>query len=118
MKTLRILIVTAVLSSLLGGCMLVVDGEGHANPGAHWGYAHGASADVGAKDRALAQMVRSRFDEDSLVHAAAISVHSHDGNVILEGMVNSSETLGRAVDLASSTPGVRSVICELTLIRK
>ena len=44
--------------------------------------------------------------------------HSHDGNVILEGMVNSSETLGRAVDLASLTPGVQSVICELTLTRK
>ena len=112
MNTLRNLIMTGALLTLLSGCVLVVpnDSDDHG----HW---HRSYSNSDVSDRDLAQAVRASLDGDSQTHAAAISVNAHDGDITLQGTVDNAAVLGRAVALAASTRGVQKVICELVILK-
>lgn len=110
MNTVRNLIITGALITLLGGCVLVVPNDGDSG---HW---HHRYDDSNANDRDIAQAVRASLDGDTQTKAAAISVNSHDGEVTLQGTVNNAAVLGRAVALAAGTPGVKKVISELVIL--
>jgi osmotically-inducible protein OsmY len=113
LNTLRTFVTATALISLLSGCVLVVpndDDSGHV----HWNHDY---SDSQSRDRDLAQAVRDSLNSDSLTHAAAISVRSHQGDITLQGTVDNADVLGRAVALAAGTPGVQKVICELVMLK-
>ena len=60
-------------------------------------------------DAALTASVKSKLAEDTTVSAARISVESMKGVVQLSGFATSTAEKQRAVELARSTKGVRSV---------
>lgn len=110
MNTLRNLLMTGALITVLGGCVLVVPNDGDSG---HW---HHHYNDGTASDRDIAQAVRASLDGDAQTKAAAISVNSHDGEVTLQGTVDNAAVLGRAVALAAATPGVKKVVSELVIL--
>ena len=63
------------------------------------------------RDRALAAQVRAHLFQVSGLDTPAIRVHSESGHVSLEGAVFGPEWAARAIEAASSVPGVRRVVC-------
>jgi cytidylate kinase len=63
------------------------------------------------RDRALAAQVRAHLFQVSGLDTPAIRVRSESGHVSLEGTVFGPEWEARAIDAASSVPGVRRVVC-------
>ena len=57
--------------------------------------------------------IRAKFVEDSVVHVGEVGVTTLNGNVRLTGMVNSDRERQRAVQIARSEKGVRSVSNEI-----
>ena len=114
MNTLRNLLLIGLLASLLGGCVLALSGNDNPHPG-HWD--HDYYSDSSQGDRSLAEAVRKRFDSHSETRDAAISIHSHDGNITLQGTVTDPATVGQAVALAAGTSGVQKVICEIVVLK-
>lgn len=113
MKILRNLVLIGVVTALMGGCVLAIDGD---NPHGHWDHDYYSHSDQ--TDRDLAQAVRNSLNNNPQTRAAAISVYSRDGDITLQGTVNDSTVLGQAVTLAAATPGVQKVICEIVVLKK
>jgi cytidylate kinase len=63
------------------------------------------------RDRALAAQVRAHLLQISGLDTPAIRVRSEKGLVSLEGTVFGPEWEARAIEAASSVPGVRRVVC-------
>lgn len=114
MNILRNLLLIGLLASMLGGCVLAFSGDGEPHHG-HW--EHDYYSDSSTSDRDLAQAVRKSFDGNNQTRDAAISIHSHDGNITLQGTVNDPAIVGQAVALASGTSGVRQVTCEIVVLK-
>jgi len=63
------------------------------------------------RDRALTAQVRAQLWQISGLDTPAIRVRSENGLVSLEGTVVGPEWEARAIEAASSVPGVRRVVC-------
>jgi hyperosmotically inducible protein len=66
-------------------------------------------------DAWIATKVKSKLIEDPLVKARDIQVETFKGTVQLSGFADSQAEVDRAVQLASSTVGVKSVKNNITL---
>jgi cytidylate kinase len=64
------------------------------------------------RDRALAAQVRAHLFQVSGLDTPTIRVRSESGHVSLEGTVFGPEWEARAIEAASSVPGVRRVVCK------
>lgn len=104
-RALATLTLCATLASL-GGCVLAVGTDGD-----NAAYGHGDS------DTSLARVVRAALDSDPVVHAADISVSTDHGRVYLSGTTHSADALAKAVQLSLDSPDVKSVHCDVTVIR-
>lgn len=60
-------------------------------------------------DSATTARIKSSFVTDKQVSALDISVKTYNGNVQLSGYADNRDEIQRAVDLARTTPGVKSV---------
>lgn len=60
--------------------------------------------------------VRNRFNEDEFLRTEPILISARDGVVTLSGEVGDPDAIERAVDLASQTPGVESVVLKVVLV--
>ena len=108
-RILTVAILGAVLLNL-GGCVLAV-GNGDAGDDSSWN-----SSDY--RDSDLAHAVRQGLAADPATHDVDIRVSAEHGRVYLEGTVDSSETLAKAVQIALDTADVKSVRCRITVIKK
>ena len=73
--------------------------------------------DIGTKveDASITSAIKMKFANDELVSAWNIDVDTSQGNVTLTGAVDSQTALDRAVQLARSVDGVKSVHSNLTI---
>lgn len=99
------LILCTVIAGL-DGCVLAVGNDGDSS-----GWSHGDT------DNSLARTVRASLDSDPVVHAADITVRAEHGHVYLSGTTHSPDALTKALQLALDTPDVKSVHCDVTVIR-
>jgi hyperosmotically inducible protein len=68
-----------------------------------------------ADDSAITNSIRARFVDDPMVHFGDVGVTTLNGNVRLTGRVNSDRERQRAVQIARSVKGVRSVDNEIAI---
>ena len=68
-----------------------------------------------ANDARIIAVIKGKYMVDSNISVLAISVDCRDGEVKLTGSVTSDEHIGRAVNLAEQTRGVRNVISLLVV---
>ncbi len=66
-------------------------------------------------DAGITTMVKSRFVENKTVDAAAISVETLKGTVMLSGFAKNSAERSAAEDIAWTVKGVKSVKNEITI---
>jgi hypothetical protein len=66
-------------------------------------------------DARIVTVIKAKYVLDHNLSARDITVDAHDGIVTLGGTVPSAELLGRAVELAIDTDGVRRVVSQITL---
>ena len=108
---LAISALTAV--SVLGGCVIVVkDIDDHDD-----GYEYSSSRNsdsLGAGT--MLTDVRQRFDNDEFLRHEPLLIAAKDGVVTLSGEVTDAQAIDRAVELASRTPGVESVVLKVVLL--
>lgn len=73
--------------------------------------------DVGTKvqDASITSAIKMKFANDKLVSASTINVDTVDGNVTLNGTVDSQAEATRAMELGRSVDGVKSVRSNLTI---
>jgi len=71
-------------------------------------------AEVDARDQAIARALDAKFKQDPQLQDAVIDTRVDAGAVTLSGQVRNAAARSRAVELARSVPGVRSVRNELT----
>lgn len=83
---------------LLAGCGVF---RGHQAPSAY------------VDDSALTARIKSELIKDPQVKASEIDVHTDEGRVTLNGVVDSETMLKRAELIARGTPGVKSVTSTL-----
>jgi osmotically-inducible protein OsmY len=109
----------ALLGSALGGCVLVVDGDGRRHGDVEWSSAGAASPPVTARaataDGVLARDVQARFSIDSVVAGEDITVSSSGNVVTLHGRASNVDVLAHAIRVAADTPGVARVVSRLTV---
>ena len=76
--------------------------------------------DVGTKveDASITSAIKMKFANDELVSAREINVDTKDGHVTLTGTVDNQAALDRAMELAKSANGVKSVHSNLTIQSK
>jgi len=81
--------------------------------------ASAASAPVPTRtqNRALRRSVYAAFAKDKAIDAGDIGVSAKDGDITLTGTVVDAAHIGKAAELASGVPGVRSVTNKLTVKR-
>jgi osmotically-inducible protein OsmY len=60
-------------------------------------------------DERIGEDINDRLSDDPFIDASDIEVNVRNGEVILTGTVESSETKRRAVDVGESVSGVRNV---------
>ena len=60
-------------------------------------------------DSAITARVRQALVKDPSVKASEVDVHTHEGRVMLNGVVDTQAMAHRAEQVAERTPGVRSV---------
>jgi hyperosmotically inducible periplasmic protein len=73
--------------------------------------------DVGQEieDGSITSAIKMKFANDEQVSASAIDVDTNNGNVTLNGTVSSQAEADRAVELAKTVSGVKSVKSNLTV---
>ncbi len=75
--------------------------------------------EVVAEERDMLHRVIRRIEWDKKLQGSTLRIESRaDGVVVLQGSVVSDEAKARAVDLASSTIGVASVIDEIAVVKE
>jgi len=70
-----------------------------------------------ATDASITAAVKMKMADDPMVSASEINVDTTDGKVTLNGTVQNSAEAGKAVALAKSVEGVKSVESNLTVRR-
>lgn len=70
-----------------------------------------------ATDASITAAVKMKMADDPMVSASEINVDTTDGNVTLNGTVQNSSEAGKAVSLAKSVDGVKSVKSNLVVRR-
>lgn len=60
-------------------------------------------------DSVITSKVKTRLIQDQALKAFQIDVETFRGDVLLSGFVDSKDQVSRAVELAKSVPGVKSV---------
>ena len=99
-KSLKTMLLIAAFSVGLGGCASTPTQE---------------STGQYIDDTAITAKVKAKFVEDKDVSAAAINVETFKGVVQLSGFVNSRSDIHRAVEVARSVKGVKSVKNDMRL---
>jgi hyperosmotically inducible protein len=66
-------------------------------------------------DARIDTVIKAKYILDRDVSAVDISVDVSDGRVVLSGRVGSPAIIGRAMELALDTDGVKSVSSDLTI---
>jgi hyperosmotically inducible protein len=69
-----------------------------------------------ASDAEITAKINAKYVEDSEVSAIDINVDTRYGVVVLYGNVSSQRIANRAVSIANTTKGVKSVISKLTVV--
>ena len=101
-------------ASLLQGCAAVVVG-GAAAGGYYVGKDERSVGEI-TEDAAITTKVNAKFVGDDLVKTFDIDVDTYRGTVYLHGHVDSPAARARAVSLAGSVKGVRSVVSKLSVV--
>jgi hyperosmotically inducible periplasmic protein len=70
-----------------------------------------------ATDASITAAVKMKMADDPMVSASDINVDTTDGKVTLNGSVENSAEAGKAVSLAKSVDGVKSVTSNLVVRR-
>ena len=104
-RALATLVLCGSLVSL-GGCVLAIGND--AGDGSSWS---------GSSDNSLARAVRGRFDGDQTLHDLDLRISTEHGRVYLTGNLSDPQLLAHAVQLALDTPDVKSVRCNVTIIK-
>lgn len=103
---MRILI-TALLTLLLAGCTSLLLGS--AESGEVTYPAETRNSSQVAADEAISEAIRKKLSADKAVNRYAIGITTRDSVVTLSGTVGSYAARDRAIQLATTTDGVRSV---------
>ena len=112
MRTFSALLVLCLLS----GCTaLVVGGAGVA---AYEVTKDERPASVVASDSTITTKIRAKFVDDTVVSVFNIGVRTYEGVVTLTGSVGSIAARNRAVEIASTTSGVRKVDDRIRIVDK
>ena len=103
------------LVAALAGCILVVDERGETD--SHWASSYDDHSDERLEaDRRLANRVKDELEFDELLRHEDIEVRAHGDTISLHGRLSDVALLGRAMELAASTQGVRKVRSRLTVV--
>ncbi len=115
---LRTGLCAVLTASLLSGCVIVIGNEDDFDDDLVYtgDYEQRDSFSSGGyvSENVLTD-VRSRFNDDALLREEPILISASDGVVTLSGEVDSTRLVERAVDVASSTPGVDSVVLKMVV---
>lgn len=104
-RALATLVLCGSLASL-GGCVLAIGND--AGDSSSWN---------GSSDNSLARAVRARLDGDQQLHDLDLRVSTEHGRVYLTGNLADPQLLAHAVQVALDTPDVKSVRCDVTVIK-
>lgn len=115
-------LIAVTAASLLSGCVIVIgDDDDYDDDLVYSGefdnrdsFADSAY-DGGYPSENVLTDVRSRFNEDTYLREEPILISASDGIVTLSGEVDSARAIERAVEVASQTPGVESVVLKVVL---
>jgi len=114
MKTLILPLIALALASIsLTGCILFAAGAG-----AEAGYVasqEGRTVGETIDDQTIVASIKTKLLADPDVSGLSINVDSHKADVTLKGYVKTQREIDRAVELAKSTSGVRSVVSKMVL---
>jgi hypothetical protein len=69
-------------------------------------------------DIIISRWVREALYEDPKMRSAVINVTTHSGHMVLRGLVLNRKQAERAVEVAHSVPGIKSVREELVIINR
>lgn len=106
-----------VSASMLSGCVIVIgneDGYDDDDYESSYDVDYSSSSREGAGN--VLSDVRTRFDNDEFLRTEPILISAKDGVVTLSGETNDPDAIDRAVELASQTPGVESVVLKVVLV--
>ncbi len=114
MRTVGFILVIALSTFGLHGCLLLVAGAA-----AEAGYLAGQDQSAGTtiSDQWITAKVKTKLIADDLVKARNVNVDTSDGVVTLRGIVFSSQQEARAILLVQETMGVKKVISHLNISR-
>lgn len=115
--SLRLGVCAVAAASLLSGCVIVIgdDDDYDDEVVSHYDDSYEPSEYSYNAGNVLTD-VRSRFNEDEFLRTEPILISARDGVVTLSGEVGDANAIDRAVELASSTPGVESVVLKVVLV--
>ena len=115
-------LVAVAAASLLSGCVIVIGDDDDYDDGLVYSGDFDdrhefveSSYDGGYPSENVLTDVRTRFNEDTYLREEPILISASDGIVTLSGEVDSARTIERAVEVASQTPGVESVVLKVVL---
>lgn len=118
----RSALVAAAAASLLSGCVIVIGDDDDYDDGLVYSGDYDdrpafveSSYDGGYPSENVLTDVRTRFNEDTYLREEPILISASDGIVTLSGEVDSARTIERAVEVASQTAGVESVVLKVVL---
>jgi hyperosmotically inducible periplasmic protein len=77
--------------------------------------AHEAATSAYVGDNAITARVQTALIKDPHIQANEIEVQTNQARVTLNGVVDSTAMLQRALDIARATPGVRTIDDKLTV---
>lgn len=66
-------------------------------------------------DTVLTEKVQAKIKKTPILNNQPVSAASHEGEVVLQGMVESKEQERAAIEAAKSVPGVKTVQSQLTI---
>jgi hypothetical protein len=118
--SIRLGVCAVAAASLLSGCVIVIgdddDYDGYDDDVVtHYDDSYKPSEYSYNAGNVLTD-VRNRFNEDEFLRTEPILISARDGVVTLSGEVGDPDAIDRAVDLASNTPGVESVVLKVVLV--
>lgn len=115
MKKSQVLILLLALASVIwlySGC------AASKNTGSAIGHAAketGEEVNEVATDASITAAIKMKMADDETVSASNINVDTDNGHVVLKGTVRSSVEENRAIEIAHSAEGVKSVKSELVI---
>ncbi|MFK7888221.1 MAG: BON domain-containing protein [Gammaproteobacteria bacterium] len=115
--SIRLGVCAVAAASVLSGCVIVIgdDDDYDDDVVEHYDSSYTPSEYAYDAGNVLTD-VRTRFNEDEFLRTEPILISARDGVVTLSGEVADPNAIERAVDLASNTPGVESVVLKVVLV--